>query len=68
MMTSRPKLGADENCFYRIALGMNPFPKKTYQVFQNKLKTLITAIAVVQNVTGLLELVSIDHNVNIAKE
>lgn len=67
-MTSRPKLGPDENCFYRIALGMNLFPKKTYQVFRNKVKTLITAVAVVQNVTGLLELVAIDHNVNIAKE
>lgn len=47
---------------------MNLFPKGTYQKFWNKLKTLIIAVAVVQNVTGLLELVAIDHNVNIAKE
>lgn len=33
---------------------MNLFPNKTEQVLQIKLKTLITAIAVVQNGTGFL--------------
>ena len=33
---------------------MNLLPKKTDQVFQMELETLITAAAVVQNVTGFL--------------